>query len=89
MQRRALSFEQARALQAEAEDLLANAEYEVGSFHALELMRDSDCSAYDREFVVLAMRLGVKPVTKDAKLLPAHFRRMRLHRLRVDARRLP
>ena len=37
----------------------------------LELVRDSDCSAYDCEFVALAMTLGVELVTMDAKLLKA------------------
>ena len=37
----------------------------------LELVRDSDCSAYDCEFVALAMTLGVKLVTMDAKILRA------------------
>ena len=47
MQGRALSFEQPRAFQAEAEDLRASAGYEVGSCHVLELVRDSDCPACD------------------------------------------
>jgi predicted nucleic acid-binding protein len=34
-------------------------------------VRDSDCSAYDCEFAALAMRLGVKLVTMDSKLLRA------------------
>lgn len=71
MRRRALSFEQACALQNEAQDLLAGAEYEVDSLHVLELVRDSDCSAYDCEFIALATSLGVMLVTMDAKLLRA------------------
>jgi predicted nucleic acid-binding protein len=71
MRRRALNFEQARALQAEAESLLAGSEHEVDSQHVLELVRDSDCSAYDCEFAALAIRLGVKLVTLDRKLLAA------------------
>jgi predicted nucleic acid-binding protein len=34
-------------------------------------VRDSDRSAYDREFVALATTLGVKRVTMDARLLKA------------------
>jgi predicted nucleic acid-binding protein len=34
-------------------------------------VRDSACNACDCEFVALAMRLGVKVVTMDAKLLKA------------------
>lgn len=71
MRRERLMFEAAREIQAEAESLLAGAEHEVESRLVLELVRDSDCAAYDCEFVALAMRLGVKLVTMDAKLLKA------------------
>ncbi|MCU0990176.1 MAG: type II toxin-antitoxin system VapC family toxin [Xanthomonadales bacterium] len=71
MRRRTLTFEAARDLQLEAEQLLVGAEHEVDSWLVLELVRDSDCSAYDCEFVALAMTLGVKLVTMDAKLLKA------------------
>jgi len=66
-----LTFDAACGLQMEAESLLAGAEYEVDSRLVLELVRDSDCSAYDCEFVALAMTLGVKLVTMDAKILRA------------------
>ncbi len=66
-----LTFQQAYALQREAEDLLSGAEYEVDSLSVLELVRDSECSAYDCEFVALAMKLGTKLVTMDGKLLRA------------------
>ena len=71
MRRKTLTFEAARDLQMEAESLLAGGEHEVDSHLVLELVRDSDCSAYDCEFVALAMTLGVKLVTMDAKLLKA------------------
>lgn len=71
LRRRSLSFDQAAALQAEAEKLLAGGEYEVDSTSVLELVRDSDCSAYDCEFVALAEKLDVKLVTMDKKLLRA------------------
>ncbi|MGH8595208.1 MAG: type II toxin-antitoxin system VapC family toxin, partial [Gammaproteobacteria bacterium] len=51
--------------------VLSGSEHEVESRRVLELVRDSDCTAYDCEFVALAMRLGVKVVTMDAKLLKA------------------
>lgn len=69
LRRGKLTFEQAYALQSEAEDLLSGAEYEVDSRSVLELVRDSDCSAYDCEFVALAMKLGTKLVTMDGKVL--------------------
>ena len=71
LRRKSLSFEQAAALQAEAEALLAGGEYEIDSISVLELVRDSDCSAYDCEFIALAEKLDVKLVTMDKKLLKA------------------
>ena len=71
MRRKAISFELANSLQREAESLLAGAEFEIDSLSVLELARDSDCSAYDCEFVALAMKLNTKLVTMDKKLLRA------------------
>lgn len=71
MRRQTLSLDQARALQAEAESLLAGNEREVDSARVLELVRDSDCSAYDCEFAALAIALGTTLVTMDRKLLKA------------------
>ena len=71
LRRKTLTFSQACSLQGEAEDLLAGSEFEVDSKAVLELVRDSNCSAYDCEFVALARRLQVKLVTMDAKLLKA------------------
>lgn len=71
LRRKLLTFEEARDVQAEAEDLMAGAEYEIDSRRVLELVRDSDCSAYDCEFVALAARLGVRLVTMDTRLLAA------------------
>ncbi|MCL2162096.1 MAG: type II toxin-antitoxin system VapC family toxin [Betaproteobacteria bacterium] len=69
MRRKALTFNIAHELQLEAESLMAGAEYEVDSRLVLELVHDSDCSAYDCEFIALALTLGVKLVTMNAKLL--------------------
>ena len=41
----------------------------MDSLSVLELVRDSECSAYDCEFVALAMKLGTKLVTMDGKVL--------------------
>jgi len=75
MRRKAISFEQANSLQREAESLLEGSEFEVDSLTVLELARDSDCSAYDCEFVALAMKLDTKLVTMDKKLLRAFPKR--------------
>jgi predicted nucleic acid-binding protein len=69
--RKALSFEEARDVLSEAESLLAGCEHEVGSQQVLELVRDSNCSAYDYEFIALATQMRVKLVTMDGKLLKA------------------
>ena len=71
MRRKTLTFEQARALQAEAESLMAGNEYETDSQRVLELVRDSDCTANDCEFAALAIHLGTTLVTMDRKLLNA------------------
>lgn len=71
VRRRMLSFEQACSLQAEAEALMTGFEFEVHSRDVLELVRDSECSAYDCEFVALAERLDAKLVTMDKKVLNA------------------
>ncbi len=68
-------LEQANSLQREAERLLEGAEFEVESSAVLELVRDSDCSEYDCEFIALSMKLDTKLVTMDKKLLRAFPKR--------------
>jgi len=75
MRRKAITFEQAKSLQREAESLLEGAEFEVESSVVLELVQESDCSAYDCEFIALSMKLDTKLVTMDKKLLRAFPKR--------------
>ena len=75
VRRKMLSFEPACSLLAEAESLLEGFEFEVHSQEIMELVRDSECSAYDCEFVALAERLGTKLVTMDKKVLKAFPKR--------------
>ena len=75
LRRKAITFEQANSLQREAESLLEGAEFEVESLAVLELVRDSDCSAYDCEFIALAMKLDTILITMDKKLLRAFPKR--------------
>lgn len=75
LRRNVLSFEQANSLQSEAESLLEGLEFEVDSRTVLELVRDSDCSAYDCEFVALAIQLDTQVATLDKKLLRAFPKR--------------
>ena len=69
VRRKTLTFDEVLKLQAEAEALLAGNEHEVDSRRVLEFVRDSNCSAYDCEFIALAVRLGTKVVTMDGKML--------------------
>lgn len=71
VRRGSLSLDQALAVQEEAEDLMRGAEYEIDSPSVLKLAEDSGCSAYDCEFVGLALQLGVSLATRDAELLAA------------------
>ncbi len=71
LRRGTLTFDQALLLQQEAESLLSGFEYEVDSRSVLELVRESDCSAYDCEFIALAQHLKTKLFTMDKKLLQA------------------
>ena len=71
LRRSTLSFEQSIALQQEAEGLLSGAEFEVDSYGVLELVSKSECSAYDCEFISLAIKLNTKLVTADKKLIRA------------------
>ena len=75
MRRKAITFEQAVSLQREAESLLEGAEFELESLAVIELVRDSDCSAYDCEFIALAMKLDTTLITMDKKLLRAFPKR--------------
>ena len=71
LRRKQLTFEAVREIQREAEALLIGNEHEADSQRVLELVRDSDCSTCDCEFVSIAMRLGIKLLTADNKVLKA------------------
>jgi predicted nucleic acid-binding protein len=66
-----LTFDQVCSVQVEAESLLNGSEFELDSAPVLALVRDSDCSAYDCEFIALAITLDTMLVTQDKKLLKA------------------
>ena len=64
-----LTFDQALAIQNEAESLLQDSEFVVNSLDVLQLVQNSECSAYDCEFVVLAKYMNVHLITMDKKIL--------------------
>ena len=53
----------------QAEELLGNREYEISSAHIMQLVANSQCSAYDCEFVALAQYLDVPLITADKKII--------------------
>lgn len=71
LRRGSLSLRQAVSVQRQAENLLEGAEFEVDSEAVLKLVNDSDCSAYDCEFVALAEHLETRLFTMDRQLLKA------------------
>ena len=71
MRKNLLTLEQANDMFKSAEDLLSTNEYEVSSLQVLQLSQDSDCSAYDCEYVALARHLKIPLFTADKALLKA------------------
>lgn len=69
LRKKLISFEQAIHIQTEAELLMAENEFQVGSSDILALVKDSSCSAYDCEFIALAKYLNAMLVTIDKKIL--------------------
>ena len=57
------------AMQTQAEQQFADNEYTVNSLDVLTLASESGCSAYDCEFVSLAISLNIKLITGDKKLI--------------------
>ena len=66
-----IRIDDALTIVAEAEQWMAGREYTVVSQQVLQLAKGSGCSAYDCEFVSLAMDLGVVLVTADRQILRA------------------
>ena len=66
-----MSLETALRALHSAEEVIGGREYRVASEKILELIMQSNCSAYDCEYVVLAQDLGVPLVTADKQVLRA------------------
>ncbi|HEV8659467.1 MAG TPA: type II toxin-antitoxin system VapC family toxin [Thermoanaerobaculia bacterium] len=65
---RKISLENAINTMTKAEDLLRDHEYEISSATVLAVSHRSGASAYDCEFVVLALQFGIPLLTTDRKL---------------------
>ena len=64
-----ITLEQAQRIMNSALELLRGKEYEVSSYEVLRLASESNCSAYDCEFIAAAKDLKVPLVTVDKQLL--------------------
>ena len=69
LRQRHLPLAKALELQDAAESLVAGREYAVESRDVLTLARESGRSAYDCEFVAVAIALGVPLITSDRQLV--------------------
>ena len=64
-----LTIAEAKLAFQKAEKTMGSQDFPVTAEEVLDLVSQSKCTAYDCEYVALANRLGVKLVTKDAKLV--------------------
>ena len=64
-----MTVEQAVIVIQNAEDLMDGQEHEVDSADVMRLISESNCSAYDCEFVALAQQLDVSLITLDRRIL--------------------
>lgn len=69
LRKKLVSFEQGVQIQAEAELLMSENEFVVKSSDVLSLVKHSNCSAYDCEFVALAKNFKSTLVTTDKKII--------------------
>ena len=64
-----ITLEKALLIQEKAELLIAKNAYTVSSARVLSLVDESNCSAYDCEFIALAHQLNIPLITQDKKVL--------------------
>ena len=68
MRRDIIKLEIAQLIMNSALELLRGREYEVSSHEVLRLASESECSAYDCEFIAVANELKVSLITSDKQL---------------------
>lgn len=69
IRRRVMSFSEALEVMGDADLLMGENDRDSASFRILRLAADSGCSAYDCEFVALALDLAVPLITSDRALV--------------------
>ena len=71
LRRGTFSLEETLTLQSAAESLMTDHEIKLDSRTVFDLVKQSNCTAYDCEFVALARQIGTLLYTVDTKLLAA------------------
>lgn len=71
VRKKIITFKDSLNIMNQAEALLDGNEYTVSSAEVLKLVNESNCSAYDCEFISLAKDLDKFLITEDKKLLAA------------------
>ncbi len=71
VRRKDLDLDDVLEIVSEAEQWMMGREYTVVSYKVLQLAGQSGCSAYDCEFVSLAMDLKIPLLTSDRQILRA------------------
>ena len=66
-----MNADTASAIAYEAEQLLEPREYRIAASDVISLISKSTCSAYDCEFIALAIEIQTKLVTSDKQILKA------------------
>ena len=69
MRKNIIKLEDAQRIMNSALELMRGREYEVSSYDVLSLASESECSAYDCEFIAVANELKVSLLTSDKQLL--------------------
>lgn len=67
--KRKITFDYAKEATLNAEAQMTNFEYAVNSLVVLDKVKNSNCTAYDCEFIVLAEELNCKLITKDKEII--------------------
>ena len=69
LRKKLITYNKALQIQNEAEALMSGNEYDIHSLNVLSLVNQSNCSAYDCEYISLAMDFGTKLLTMDQKVI--------------------
>jgi len=72
IQKNLLTLSESIQVQSEAEQLMLGIEFDSMSRTVIELAATSECSAYDCEFVALAIDQNVPFITTDKKLIRSY-----------------